>query len=94
VKYHETIFELLAKQFEAAKIDEAKEAAIVQVVDEAIAPDRKSKPRRALIVIAATLLAGFVAAFAAFAAELRDRLENDPVQAGRLAELRRFAWFR
>jgi uncharacterized protein involved in exopolysaccharide biosynthesis len=45
VKYYETIFELLAKQFEAAKLDEAKSAAVIQVVDPAIEPDRKSSPK-------------------------------------------------
>ena len=44
VKYQETVYELLAKQFELAKIDEAKDSAVVQVMDKAIEPDRKSKP--------------------------------------------------
>jgi uncharacterized protein involved in exopolysaccharide biosynthesis len=89
VKYQETIFELLAKQFEVAKIDEAKEAAIIQVVDHAIAPDRKSKPRRALIVIAATLISGILISLWAFVSEARLRASRDPVQAERLSLLRR-----
>jgi uncharacterized protein involved in exopolysaccharide biosynthesis len=60
IKYQEAIFELLARQFEAAKIDEAKEAAIVQVVDRAIQPDKKSKPRRALIVMVITVVGAVV----------------------------------
>jgi tyrosine-protein kinase Etk/Wzc len=59
VKYYETIFEILARQFEVAKLDEAKEGALIQVVDPAIPPDRRSFPKRSLIVIGATL-AGFV----------------------------------
>ena len=51
VKYHETLFELLAKQYEAARIDEAKAAPIIQVVDRAVPPDKKSGPHRALIVL-------------------------------------------
>jgi uncharacterized protein involved in exopolysaccharide biosynthesis len=94
VKYQEAIFELLAKQFEAAKIDEAKEAAIIQVVDQAIAPDRKSKPKRALIVIGVTLAAGFLAFIWAFAREARERASRDPVQAARFAALRNYASFR
>ena len=54
VKYNETIFDILARQFEIAKLDEAKQGAVVQVVDAAIPPDRRSFPRRALIVIGAT----------------------------------------
>ena len=46
VKYYETMFEILAKQFEAAKLDEARQAAVIQVVDTAIPPD-KNRIRRA-----------------------------------------------
>ena len=63
LKYHETVFELLAKEFEVAKLDEAREGAIVQVVDAAVPPDTKSSPHRLLIVIAVTILAFFGAAF-------------------------------
>jgi tyrosine-protein kinase Etk/Wzc len=52
-KYQEVIFEMLVKQLELAKLDEAKEGALIQVVDEARPPDRKSKPKKGLIAIAA-----------------------------------------
>ncbi|HWR14181.1 MAG TPA: Wzz/FepE/Etk N-terminal domain-containing protein [Terriglobales bacterium] len=51
VKYHEMLFEVLAKQFEAAKIDEAKEGALIQVIDYAITPDRKVGPSRLRTVL-------------------------------------------
>ena len=60
VKYNETIFEILARQFEVAKLDEAKQGALIQVVDPAIPPDRKSFPKRALIVIGATFVGLFI----------------------------------
>lgn len=63
LKYHETVFELLAKQFEIAKLDEAREGSIIQVVDVAVPPDKKSSPHRLLIVIAVTILAFMVAVF-------------------------------
>jgi capsule polysaccharide export protein KpsE/RkpR len=66
VKYAETIFELLAKQFELAKIDEARDAAIIQVVDKAIPADRKSKPRRLLIVSLTSVLSVFIAVLVVF----------------------------
>jgi uncharacterized protein involved in exopolysaccharide biosynthesis len=56
-RYHETLFELLAKQYEAARIDEAREAPLLQVVDSAVVPDRKSWPPRTLIVFLGGLLA-------------------------------------
>jgi cyclase len=46
VKYHETIFELLAKQYELAKMDEVRDAAVIQVLDAAIPPENKSGPGR------------------------------------------------
>jgi len=61
VKYYETIFDILARQFELAKLDEAKQGALIQVVDPAVAPDRRSFPKRGLIVLGSTfagLLAG------------------------------------
>jgi len=39
----------MAKQYEMARLDEAREGAVIQVVDEAVAPERKSKPKRGLI---------------------------------------------
>jgi tyrosine-protein kinase Etk/Wzc len=49
-KYQETLFELMAKQYELARLDEAREGAVIQVIDVAQAPERKSRPRKALIV--------------------------------------------
>ena len=63
LKYHETVFELLAKQFEVAKLDEAREGSIIQVVDSAVAPDKRSSPHRLLIVVSVTILAFFLAGF-------------------------------
>jgi uncharacterized protein involved in exopolysaccharide biosynthesis len=63
LKYQETVFELLAKEFEVAKLDEAREGAIIQVVDPAVPPDTKSSPHRTLIVIGVTTLAFLVAVF-------------------------------
>lgn len=58
-KYYETLFELFAKQFEIARIDESREGAVIQVVDPAQPPELKSKPKKAMIAMLATLGAGF-----------------------------------
>jgi len=52
VKYHEAIFEVLARQLELAKLDEAREGAFIQVVDPAVPPEQKSFPKRGLMTIA------------------------------------------
>jgi uncharacterized protein involved in exopolysaccharide biosynthesis len=59
VKYQETIFDLLAKQYESAKLDEARHGAVIQVVDPAVVPDLRSSPLRTFIVLGA-LIAGAV----------------------------------
>jgi tyrosine-protein kinase Etk/Wzc len=51
VKYHETLFELLARQYESARLDESREAPLLQVVDRAVVPDKKSGPHRALLTL-------------------------------------------
>ncbi len=51
VKYRQAMFDLLLRQYDAAKLDESKEAAIIQVVEPAIEPDRRSSPQRVLIIL-------------------------------------------
>ena len=72
-KYHETLFELFSKQFELAKVDEAREGAVIQVLDAAQAPERKSKPKKAMIAMIATLASGFALLLFVF---LRQTLSN------------------
>jgi uncharacterized protein involved in exopolysaccharide biosynthesis len=77
VKYHEALFALLAKQYEAAKIDEARDALIVQQLDRAAPPERKSGPHRFLIVLAITILASLVATIVALFVESVERAKED-----------------
>jgi len=93
VKYHEVIFDLLAKQYELAKIDEAKDSSVIQVMDKAIEPDRKSKPKRSLIVQSYALAALFICILWAFVREGMAKVKADPQQASRLLDLKRYlAW--
>jgi uncharacterized protein involved in exopolysaccharide biosynthesis len=89
VKYYEFLYEMLAKQYELAKIDEAKDATIVQVMDKAIEPDRKSKPSRLLIVLLLTFAAILISILWVFIRESQIRASMDPKQASRMQELRR-----
>jgi tyrosine-protein kinase Etk/Wzc len=63
VKYYQMLYELLAKQYEIARLDESKDSSIVQVLDRADEPKRKYKPRRSIIVISFFLLGLFMAIF-------------------------------
>jgi len=88
LKYNETIYEVLAKQYEVARLDEAKEAAIVQFVDKAVPPDRKSKPYRSLIVLAMAFIAGVLTLLWVLVREVMGRARRDPETDEKLRTLR------
>jgi tyrosine-protein kinase Etk/Wzc len=78
LKYYETVFEILARQFEVAKLDEAKQGAVIQVVDPAIPPDWRSfPPKRVLIVLLATIAGFIVGLFVALIVAGLQRARND-----------------
>lgn len=78
VKYYDTIFNILAQQFELAKLDEAKEGALIQVVDPANPPDKKSSPKRTIIVCISTILGFFIGILVVFLQAIVARLRADP----------------
>jgi tyrosine-protein kinase Etk/Wzc len=88
LKYQETVYELLAKEFEVAKLDEAREGSIVQVVDAAVPPDRKSSPHRTWIVIGTTVFAFLVASFWVLLRERSSRALQLPENRERLREIK------
>jgi uncharacterized protein involved in exopolysaccharide biosynthesis len=88
VKYHETLFELLAKQYEAARIDEAKAAPIIQVVDRAVPPDRKSGPHRAWIVLGCGFIGFCIGYLLAAITRAFGRAAEVPEYAIKIARLR------
>lgn len=89
VKYYETLYEIMAKQFEMAKADEAKEGALIQVVDEATPPEKRSFPKRTMTVLLSMVVALFLAILLAFVRNAIAAGGNDPRQAARMAELKR-----
>ena len=87
-KYQETLFELFSRQFELARVDESREAASAQVVDAAQAPERKSKPRKAVIAVVAGLATGFALLLVVFVRHGLRRSTDDPLTRARLTSLR------
>lgn len=61
-KYEETLFELYARQFELARTDEGRDGGLIQVVDPATPPEKKSKPKRGVTAIAVTMASGILLA--------------------------------
>ncbi len=88
LKYFETVFDTLARQFEIAKLDEAKQGSVIQVVDPAIPPDKRSFPNRTVIVIGATFAGLFIGMFLALAQATVQRIASAPRMTQRLYDLR------
>ena len=76
-KVQETLYELLTKQYEVAKINEAKNTSTIQVLDEGMVSDKKAKPKRSLIVILVTIVVGFFALLYAFIREYGQRMSTE-----------------
>jgi len=84
------LYELLAKQYEAARLDEAKDASIIQVLDPALEPERRFKPRRSIIVLVTGICAFILTAMLALIAEFRAAAMKDPESAANWLELKRY----
>ena len=87
LQYQQALFDMLMKQYDAAKLDESKDAAIIQVVEPAIEPDHKSSPKRALIVLVSTFLGFFAGCILALFLWGKELMQFDPIASKRLEEL-------
>jgi len=90
-KYFETLFELFSKQYEIARVDESREGAVIQVLDVAQPPERKSKPKKALIAMLTTLAVGFALLLFVFIRQALNGASQSPESAEKLSRLR-LAW--
>ncbi len=88
VKYYETIEELIARQFEMAKLDEARQGAETQVVDVATPPDHKSSPKRTILTFLAALAALITSVLYALFSVGIYRMSQDAEQKRKLQYLR------
>lgn len=86
-KYYETLFELFAKQYEMARIDESREGAVIQVVDVAVPPELKAKPKKALIAMLTTLASGFALLLFVFVRQSLRGAAADPQSKAKLDNL-------
>jgi len=92
VRFNEALYELLTKQYEAARIDEAKAAPLIQVVDRAVPPDKKSSPHRTLLTLGFGLLGFFLACAVTLTSRILDHMERVPGYTAKITRLR--GWFR
>lgn len=91
VKVQEAMLEVLFRQYELARVDEAKEGPLIQQVDVAMPPERKSKPKRAIIVLVAAFAGLFLGVLVAFVRRALKKAQSDPASAGQWLALKK-AW--
>jgi uncharacterized protein involved in exopolysaccharide biosynthesis len=89
LQYQQSFFDLLLRQYEAARLDEAKEAAVIQVVEPAIEPDRRSSPKRLAILMVSAFLGLFLASVLIRLLGWIEVTRSNPQGARALHELRR-----
>ena len=93
VKYREVLFDLIAKQYESARLDESRDAPVLQVVDRAVVPDRKSGPPRTLIILVSCLLGALAGGGWVIVKDVVAKLRQDPARAAKYEALRQAASF-
>ena len=87
--YYSTLFEMFSKQYVLAKVDEAREGAVIQVVDKAVPPERKSKPKKGLVAVLSTLAGGFLLLLFVFIRHSLRQAQGDSETARKLDLLKR-----
>ncbi len=89
LQFQQAFFDLLLRQYEAAKLDEARDAAVIQVVETATAPDRRSSPQRLMILALSAFIGLFLGCLAAFVLHRFDLEKANPEGAAALLRLKR-----
>jgi tyrosine-protein kinase Etk/Wzc len=87
LRYRQALFDMLMKQYDAARLDEAKDGAIIQLVEPAIEPDRKSSPKRVIILVVSTMLGLLAGCKVAMTSWWKELVQFDPVAARRFEQL-------
>ena len=87
VKVQETVWGLLNQQYYHAKIQEARDTPTIQVLDEAVPPEMRSKPKRKLLILVGGFLALLFSIFFAFTAEFLERLKTDTSSSGKMEKM-------
>lgn len=93
LKVNESLYELLLKQYEAARLDEARDAAIIQVIDRAVPPEKSVKPKMFSLLLMAGFLSFAGSIMLAFFLEQKESACRQPENRERIAQLKRYAAF-
>lgn len=89
IRFYDSLISLLTQQYEQARLDEAKEPVVFQVVDVATPPAIRTAPKRTLIVLISALAGFFLSILWVFARNALSKASDNPETAGKLAQLKR-----
>jgi uncharacterized protein involved in exopolysaccharide biosynthesis len=95
LKIQEALFEVILTQYETAKFEESKNTPTVQVLDEAVPPEKRTSPKRARIVLAClafSLMLGV--GIASLQEYLRRFARERPEDYAMLKDVGRNLWFK
>ena len=87
-KYQETLFEIFSKQYELARVDEGREGPMIQVIDYAEPPEKKSSPKKLLLALGAAIAGFFLSLIYVFVRRGLESARRNPEDAEKLATIR------
>jgi uncharacterized protein involved in exopolysaccharide biosynthesis len=90
LKYQQAFIEMLKKQYDISRMDEAKNANLIQVINDPLVPEEPSRPMRGVIIAVGTFLGLILSTVLAFIMNAIDAAKNKPESAERLNLLRRY----
>jgi len=88
IKAREAMMGVLVAQYESARVDEAKEGPLIQQVDVASTPERRSSPKRAIIVLVSAFAGLFLGVLVAFVRRAFRKASENPETSGQLEKLK------
>ena len=94
LKFNETLYELLLGQYQTAKLDEARDAIVVQVIEKAEVPENRVRPRRRIMVFMGLVFGFFMMISLALIFTYQESALLDPKTSVRLKTLRKLLMFK
>jgi uncharacterized protein involved in exopolysaccharide biosynthesis len=88
LKFNETLYELLLGQYQTAKLDEARDAIVVQVIEKAEPPETRASPKRKFMVMMALIAGFFTMVLLAALFEFKENSSHDPERRARIKTLK------
>ncbi|VAX33362.1 hypothetical protein MNBD_NITROSPIRAE03-422 [hydrothermal vent metagenome] len=94
LNFTEELYNLFLKQYEAARLDEGRDAVMIQVLEKAIPPEKRIKPKRRRMVMLAALAGFLFSVMLCFLLEHMEKVSGDPAYRVRVERLKKYLWIR